>query len=263
VTNSYPEITNISCNGAQAITLNAGATRTINCTVSIRDYNGWNTVTNVNSTFYFSLNLSNDPDDHSVHYSNTSCSQLNNDGQYLVNWTCSFDLLYYANNGTWRANMTVNDSYGAKDNDYNNASITPLLALNVTNLIDFGDLAVTDTSLTAIQANVTNFGNVPINVSVYGFGGEDPVAGAELAMICDQRNITISNERYDLSSATAYDTMTPITSSPVFIPSLKIEKQTLPGSLMINSTYWRLHVNISTNPFGVCNGTVIFSAENP
>jgi len=263
VTNSYPEIINISCNQGQAITLSAGTTKNINCTVQIRDYNGWDDVKSANTTFYYYLNASSDPDDNTVHYTNTSCVQADNDGLYIVNWTCNFDLWYYANNGTWRANFTVNDSYAATDNEYGNTTITALLALNVTNIIDFGNLAVTETTATPVQANVTNFGNVPINVSVYGFGGEDPVAGAGLAMICAQRNITLPNERYDLSSATTYDSMTSVTSSPITIPALKIEKQTVPSTLMTNSTYWRLHVNLSTNPFGVCNGTVIFAAESP
>jgi len=263
VTNAYPEIINISCNSGQSVVLTAGTTKSINCTVKIRDYNGWNDVNYVNSTFYYSLNASSDPDDNNTHYTNTSCSQTSNDGQYLVNWTCSFDVWYYANNGTWRANATVNDSYATKDNDYGNASLSALLALNVTSLIDFGNLAVTETSPSAVQANVTNLGNVPMNISVYGYGGNSEVAGAGYAMLCEQRNITISNERYDLSSATLYDSMIPLTGSYVPISGIKILKQTQPGAYMVNSTYWRLHVNLTNNPFGICNGTVVFSAENP
>ncbi len=263
VTNAYPEILNISCNNGQAMTLNAGTTKTINCTIKLRDYNGWDDIKYVNSTFYYSLNASSDPDDNNTHYTNTSCSQTSNDGQYLVNWTCSFNVWYYANNGTWKANATANDSFGAKDNDFGNASIAALLALNVTDLIDFGNLAVTDTSPTAIQANITNLGNVAINVSVYGFGGNSEATGVGYAMLCDVRNITISNERYDLNSATLYDSMTPLTGSYVPITGIKMSKQTQPSVYMINSTYWRLHVNVTNNPFGICNGTVVFSAEYP
>jgi len=263
VTNAYPEILNVSCFNGQAIILAAGSTMTVNCTVRLRDYNGWNDINMVNGTFYYYLNESDDPDDNNTHYTNTTCSQSSNDGQYLVNWTCSFNVWYYANNGTWRANVTANDSYAKTDNDYGNATISALLALNVTNVIDFGQLAVTETSTEAISANVTNFGNVPMNVSVYGFGGNDSTIGAGFAMLCAQRNITLPNERYDLSSATIYDDMTPITGSSVTIPGLKIEKQTLHDTLMTNSTYWRIHINVSTNPFGVCNGTVVFSAISP
>ena len=83
-----------------------------------------------------------------------------------------------------------------------------------------------------------------------------------LAMVCDQRNLTLPNERYSLTS-TDYDSMTPVTGSPVTIGGLRIEKQVQPSVFMVNSTFWRLHVNVTTNPFGVCNGTVIFAAESP
>ncbi|MBN2053001.1 hypothetical protein JW756_05850 [Candidatus Woesearchaeota archaeon] len=263
VTNAYPEVLNASCNSGQPITLAAGTTMTVNCTIQLRDYNGWDDINKVNGTFYYYANLSDDPDDNNVHYSNTSCNYTSNDGEYLVNFTCSFDVWYYANNGTWRINVTANDTYSKTDNDYGNATISALLALNVTSVIDFEDLAVTETSTEAISANVTNFGNRPINVSVYGFGGESEATGAGYAMICAIRNITLPNERYDLDSATIYDDMTPITSAPVTIPDLTIQKQTDPATQMTNATYWRIHINLTSNPFGVCNGTVVFSALAP
>ena len=262
VTNAYPEILNITCNNNNPIVLSAGTTKTILCLVEIRDYNGGNTINYVNGTFYYYLNESSDPNDNNVHYTNTSCTENSTNG-YYTNWTCAFSVWYYANNGTWVMNSTVNDSFGAKDNDYGNATISALLALNVTPVIDFGDWAVTQTSDPPVEANVTNFGNVPINVSVYGFGGDNEVTGAGLAMVCEQRNITLPNERYSLNSTALYNDMTPLTGSPVIIPGFKIPKQTQPSVYMINSTYWRIHINVTTNPFGICNGTVVFAAENP
>jgi hypothetical protein len=261
VTNAYPEVLNITCNGGANITLTAGADKLVSCIVQARDYSGWNDINYINATFYYSLNLSSDPDDNNTHYTNTSCSQTSNDGLYLINWTCSFNVWYYALNGTWKVNATANDSYGGTGNGYNNASISALLALNVTNLIDYGNLVVSETSAAAVPANVTNLGNVPLNVTVYGYGDDNETLYAGLAMVCQQRNITLSNERYDLSSATAYDSMTRLTGSPATIAGLRIEKQTNPSAYMVNSTYWRLHVNSTTNPFGLCNGTVVFGAS--
>lgn len=260
VTNAYPEILNVTC--GNGITLNAGTTKTINCTVQIRDYNGGGDVNYVNATFYYYLNTSVDPLDNNTNYANASCVNLTSDG-YYTNWSCSFDAWYYALNGSWRANVTVNDSYSAKDNDYGNFSITALLALDATPIIDFGSMAVTDTSATPVQANVTNFGNVPINVSVYGFGGDSELTGAGTAMLCQIRNISLPNERYSLDSGTAYADMTPINGAPVAIPDLTVQKQFLSDTYMINSTYWTLHINLTNNPFGECNGTVVFSAINP
>jgi hypothetical protein len=261
VTQAYPEILNITCNNGTALTLTAGSTKTINCLVSIRDYNGGTDISNTNGTFYYNLNQSTDPNDNNVHYTNATCTSVTVDG-YYANWTCGFDIWYYANNGTWRANIRIKDGYNMTTSSYRNATISALYALNVTNLIDFGSLAVGDTSITPVMANITNFGNMNINVSIYGFGGENETTGANFAMLCDIRNITLPNERYSLSS-TGYDTMTPVTNTYAPIPGLTIPQQVDDNQQVINSTYWRLHVNVSTNPFGICNGTVVFSAQAP
>ena len=259
ITQSYPEIINVSCNSGAVITLNAGTTKNIICFVQIMDYNGGNTINSTNVTFYYYLNSSSDPNDNNDHYTNASCTASTTDGFY-TNWTCGLDIWYYANNGSWKANVTVKDSYNLTDNDYRNATISTLYALNVTQLIDFGNLPSGDTSLTPVQANITNFGNMNINVTIYGFGGEDEVLYAGLAMVCDQRNLTLPNERYSLTS-TDYDSMTSLTGSATTISGLTVYKQEDDAQQQINSTYWRLHVNVTTNPFGVCNGTVIFAAE--
>ena len=262
VTNSYPEIINITCNNGTAITLTAGGTYRVDCLVEIRDFNGGGAISNVNGTFYYYLNDTFDSDDNNTHYTNNSCSQDGAASGYFVNWTCSFDVWYYALNGTWIMNSTVNDTFGVTDTDSGNTSISPLLALNVTNVIDFGDLAVTQTS-SSVEANVTNFGNVPINVSVFGFGSNDSVSGAGFAMLCTERNLTLPNERYDLSQATPYNAMTRITGGSATVSGLTVAKQVLASTYSVNSTYWRLYINLSTNPFGICNGTVVFAAESP
>jgi len=261
ITQGYPEILNITCNNGSSVTLSAGSTKTMSCLISIQDFNGGNDINNTNGTFYFYLNQSSDPNDNNTHYTNATCTEDSANGFY-VNWTCAFDLMYYANNGSWKANFTVKDKYNMTSNRYTNVTINQLYALNVTSTIDFGNMAVGDTSTTPTEANITNLGNVNINISLYGFGGENEITGAGLAMICDQRNISISNERYAISSI-AYDSMTSVPTSPSFIAGLTIPQQTDDSQQEINTTYWRLHVNVSTNPFGVCNGTVIFSAESP
>jgi len=263
VTSAYPEILNISCNNGQAITLNAGTTKNVTCLVQIQEFNGGNTITGVNETFYYYLNKSSDPNANNTHYTDSTCSSNSTSGWY-TNWTCSVALLYYANNGSWRANVSAINDHNQTTNDYRNATISSLYALNVTSLIDFGSMAVGDTTIDPpVQANVTNFGNMNINVSVYGYGGNDSVTGTGLAMICQIRNITLPNERYSINQTIQYGTMSSITGSSATIGGLTVLHQTSDVTQEINTTYWRLHVNLSTNPFGVCNGTVVFAALAP
>jgi hypothetical protein len=263
VTQAYPEIINISCNSS-SLTLNAGTTKQISCLVQIRDYNGGETINNTNMTFYFFQNTSGDPDDNNTHYSNSTCSEGIADG-YLVNWTCAIGIWYYAVNGSWRANATVKDDYNLTSRSYANFSISPLYALNVTDVINFGDMAVGDTTADGDlkQANVTNLGNMRINVSVYAYAGDNETTGAGYAMFCSIRNITLPNERYTLNITGTYGTMTSITGSAVTVPNLMVEKQTVPTTYVLNTTYWALHVNATSNPFGICNGTVVFNAVAP
>ncbi|RME53532.1 hypothetical protein D6783_01795 [Candidatus Woesearchaeota archaeon] len=260
VTQSLPEVLSVLINdGSGNITLNAGTTTLITCNATIRDYNGGGTLANVTATFYDNNTASEgSPDDNNNHYSNTSCTQVNVNG-YYANYTCTFNVYYYANNATWVCNVTATDTYDFNGSDsgsnYNTTAINPVLALNVTSPIDYGDLAVGDTS-GAIEANVTNFGNRDINVTVYGYGA---TPGDGLAMVCQVGNITIANERYSLNSADTWAAMTPLASTPAYIANLTLPQQTNDTQAVINSTYWRLYV--PPNPFGQCNGTVVFQAE--
>lgn len=259
ITSAYPEVLNVTCNGATSILLTGGASKNIACNVQLRDYDGGNTILSANATFYFRLNNSNDPDDNNTHYTNATCTENITSGFYS-NWTCAFDMWYFANNGTWRLNVTIVDASSFVANRYLNITLSPLLALNVTDLIDFGNLAVTQTS-SIVEANVTNLGNLQMNVTVYGFGGDNYTAGAGVAMLCDARNISFSNQRYSSNPLATYETMAPISGVATMIPGVTVVKQTQEGVLMVNSTYWALHVNMSDNPYGICNGTVVFSAE--
>jgi hypothetical protein len=269
ITDAMPEIINISCNAGAAVNLVPGDRQNVTCIIQLRDYNGGNTIDGTNgsgvnaSFFYYSLNQSNDPDDNNVHYTNDSCLVNGSASGWYINWTCSFFPWYYANNGTWRINVSVHDRYHNKSYNVSgtgNFSIQPLYALNVTDTINFGDMAVGDTSQNGIQANITNFGNMKINISIYGYGAQNQTSYGAYAMICEQRNLTLNTERYSLNATDLWSGMTAITGAPVLIPGLSLLQQQDDLVQVYNSTYWKLYVDPISNPFGVCNGTVIFSA---
>lgn len=266
VTEAYPVVLNITCDEDSIITLEAGVAHVVSCIVELVDYNGGDTIngtngSTINSTLFYHLNLSDDPDDNNTHYTNNSCTPGTPSGFY-VNWTCDFPVWYYANNGSWYVNASILDTHNQRNiTSYGvfNVSIDPLYALNVTDVIDYGDLAVGETSASSVQANVTNFGNMEINVSVYAYGGDDSSYDS-VAMICDVGNISMASEHFSLNASADFDGMEVISNSPQTLANLSVSKQVLSDVLVVNSTYWRLHVNVSDNPYGVCNGTVIFSA---
>jgi hypothetical protein len=167
---------------------------------------------------------------------------------------------YYANVGPWSCNVTATDDYAFNNVsrqqwNINHTFINPYFALNVTSLIDYGNLAVGDIS-TVQQANITNFGNTNINVSLYGYGN---VTGDGLAMYCEVGNISVQNQKFNLIGGGDVSLYTNLSSTAQQVPGLTIFQQTNDSQRVVNQTYWLLYV--PPNPFGRCNGTVVFQAE--
>jgi hypothetical protein len=262
ITNSNPEVlalvaydtSNVSLNN---ITVNAGALKSISCNASVRDWNGYNDITLVSATLYHITNNSIGPNSNNTHYTNSSCTLNASTGTYTGWYTCTFDLLYYANNGTWTCNVTARDTYSKNGSLTNTTYLYPVYALNITDGIDYGPVAV-ETFSSDIGANITNFGNMNINITVEGYG---VTRGDGLAMNCTiNGNITVGNEKFATSAGVAYASKNNLTSSAALIPGLMMPKQSN-DTQVINATYWQLY--IPPNPAGNCTGFVIFSAEAP
>lgn len=254
VTNAGPEI--LSIYTLNPIPLNAGSVTTVYCNATVRDYNGFNDVNTVNATFHFIRNSSG-PDDNNTHYSMTNCTRLNDDGEFLVNYTCEFNVSYIAYNGTWYCNITANDSkeyfgYGVRA-----VNISALYALNVTDVIDYGNLSVTDYSENK-TAEVTNLGNMNMNVSVLGYG---QTQGDGLGFVCTQgTNISVQYQRFSGNVSADWATKRPLatTNADVGVTLPRPEDENTPVTA---TTYWQLYV--PPNPFGLCTGTVRFTATSP
>ena len=254
VTNAAPDV--LALYITSPITLNAGSTRAVQCNATIRDWNGHNDIVGANATFYYKDNQSNDPDNNNTHYTNTTCVEANNDGNFTSNYTCTFSMLYFANNGTWYCNVTARDSkYFTSLNA--SATISALYALNVTDIIDYGNLSVNDYSNNT-TAIVTNFGNSIINVSVLGYG---TTQGDGVGLVCQYGgNISIQNEKFSSDISAAWGSKTTLGTTNKDI-GITLAKQTLDNTLITANTYWQLYV--PPNPFGLCTGTVRFTAATP
>lgn len=263
IANSNPEILSIIVHqetntSLLNVTLNAGSQRNITCNATLRDWNGYGDIVTVNATLWHIATSSRFAlDDNNSHYS-ANCINTGNGLNYTVNYLCIFPVYYYANNGTWNCSVMVADTYNKTDSNSNTSYIYPLYALNVTDGIDYGQVPVDDDSLTK-TANVTNLGNMAINVSVEGYG---TTRGDDLAMNCSiNGNISIEYERFSTTDTGNWVDKSALSSSAQLIPNLTISKQTLPSTLITNTTYWQLR--IPPNPAGNCSGFVIFQAEAP
>ncbi|MFH1174193.1 MAG: hypothetical protein V1725_03615 [archaeon] len=264
--NITPYITNI--------TLNAGLTRQVLCNVTVRDWNGIDDNITLNASFFYSVNTSVfDPDLNSSHYTNTSCPLVAGPyGQNNVyaNYTCTFDVYYFANNGTWNCTAFVLDTRGDYTgqqnytvNKSNSTIVDKLFALNVTDGIDYGQMGVGEYSGN-ITSNVTNFGNVPINLTVQGYGN---VRGDNLAFVCNSSvsawNISVQYEAVSINESANFTEKMALNGTVQKLANLTIPRPTDENQTITNVTYWQVYLPTTINPYGVCNGWVIFSAEAP
>jgi hypothetical protein len=271
ISNSPPQILSLIIDEVVAgenVTLLAGRTRTVYCNFTVRDWDGTADINRSNATLWHSSSLINNSNDNNDHYFNSSCVQVGTSGLYDSLYQCAFDVQYYANNGTWYCNATVADHYyfsqpneNYTDTGQNTTIFNNLYALNIsTKLIDYGEVAVEDYSAEQI-INVTNFGNRDINVSVRGYGVNESDG---LAMNCSaQGNITISNERYAITSGVAFGSMNQLSGTNTNIDVLQVSQRINDTQANWNSTYWKLYVDPTNVPAGICNGTVVFTATIP
>lgn len=236
------------------ILLTAYSNTTVYCNVTVYDYDN-DTVT-VNATLYYEGTAVGIGDDGNNHYTNTSCVETGR-ADTITNFSCSFDVQFYANNGTWYCNATALDDDSATGSNVSTGStLEPLVAIIVPGVIDYGNLGQAETSID-IPANITNAGNRDTNISVKGWGVTE---GDGLAMNCTFGEISVEHEKYNHTNDSDYSEMHVLSSSLEMIPDLYVEQRTSETQDSINSTYWKIW--IPTGAGGVCNGKVLFSGTD-
>jgi hypothetical protein len=249
------------------ITLTPNATTTVNCSAELVDYDGDTDLDTVSAEFFDNTNsFLGDSDDNNDHYSNSSCFINTSYGDIYTAWVwCLFDVWYYANPGTWNCSLTFNDSYGYVTNDSNTTQIQELLAVALPDTINFGTVNATSVS-NENSTNVTNVGNVNLNLSLSGYAR---TPGDNLAMNCTQgstKTIPIYYEQYNLTDSNTstlnfsqFDSIYVNLTSNVVTRNFNLNyRQNDSDTHAANATYWRIYVPLGVG--GTCNGTVIFGA---
>ena len=269
VSNTEPDLYRVKIDSPldanRNIDLTANTATTVICNGSVQDINGFDDIKNVSATFYDIAVASNESDDKNTHYSNISCGPCslvagtnNQNGTCL----CQFAVQYFANPTNWQCNMTVNDSGGVVISQNSTFyAVNEVLGISVENsVLEYGNLSVTQVS-NYRRENVTNGGNIPINITVRGFGGGDESIGQNLSMICESgTNITFGNQRFYPGNNTAFADMYNLTNQTRQVFNLTIPQRTVDTGLgnSSNATFWRLQIPIGSS--GVCNGTILFGA---
>jgi len=263
VTNVAPHITGMvvykdGTAPASTIVLEEGTSIVVRCNGTVNDTNGVADISSVNATIHWE-SYSGSPDNN-VLEENSSCLEVTQIDSLASYYTCTFDVWYYANNGTWTCNMTAKDTGGLKNSSTATREVDPLLALNLSNTeIDFGELDPNEISASDKVVNISNMGNRNISIAIRAYGVS---VGDGWAMNCTVNNISLNYERYSTSSGQAWTSMTPVPGTFTAITGLTVLHRVDDGDSSYknstNSTYWKIKAPLGTR--GVCNGTVEFSA---
>jgi len=247
---------------ANEIDLLAANSRQVYCVANITEFDS-DSIINVNASFFDSGYSFDTPDDNNYHYLNQSCnvdSDFGNENQSQIN--CSFEVFYYANPGSWTCQIVLEDENSASKNDTDTTSVNELLAVGLIDSVDFGVVNLEEVS-SELVLNVTNYGNVLVNLSLSGYGSSE---GDNLSMDCLSGNITVGFIKYNLTDSVGgtlnythfSGNYTNLTSSP-YVNEFNINyRQDDTENEAIDETYWRTYVPDAVA--GTCSGTIVFGA---
>ncbi|MCF7910308.1 hypothetical protein K9L16_01395 [Candidatus Pacearchaeota archaeon] len=245
------------------IDLLANSTQEVFCEAVIDELDG-DSLQNIKAEFFDTgISFFGDSDDFNYHYSNNSCflnQSYGNENQSKVN--CKFDVLYNANSGSWNCTVSVEDNFSVSGNSSDNSNINQLLSIGIQDFFNLGRISVNNVSREAIL-NITNFGNVKINLSLSGYGDSE---GDGYAMVCSSGEIPIYYKKYNLTSSTPgrlslnqfeenYINLT--SSSLVRRFNLNYRQDELINEA-VKPAYWRIYV--PQDILGACSGNIVISA---
>ena len=134
-----------------------------------------------------------------LHYTNNTCT-ITQEGTYTDWINCSFNVWYYANPGTWNCTINVTDTLYKSGYGSDIFNISSLLALGLPDFIYYGLVNALDVSGENVS-NVTNYGNVKVNLSLSGYGFRLNDGNAMNCTIGAIKNISIANEKYNLTTS--------------------------------------------------------------
>ncbi len=266
--NSPPNISSILVDDAlntpaNEIDLIAASTREVKCEAVVEELDG-DSLQGVSSEFFNNIDSGYGYlDDNNSHYTNSTCflnSSYGNENETLA--ICNFSVWYYADSQTWNCTINAEDNLSVAKNASNTSFINTLLSVGLVDSIDLGD-ATPDTVSNESLLNVTNYGNVEINLSLSGYAVN--IADG-FAMNCTAGNISIDYLKYNLTDsilgilnlAQFEATYENLTANPVIKEFNLNYRKNEDYNEAANETYWRIYA-----PVGVakdCQGHIVFGA---
>jgi len=285
IINSVPVISEVTLKdveGTGTMDLSPNTSVVINCSGRAFDRNGAGELTGsgaiINATIYDSTSSPNGGVNFSTNYKNSSC-RIENPGTDPTNVTfeCIFVVFFNANPGTWTCNATAKDTTGGIDLNVSKAdteTMGVLMAIDVTDELDFGDLKVgADTGTTDTTSIVYNEGNTIFDINLQGYGNASNRTGTIVtvnndSMNCATGKINDSHLRYSLGASTAWSSKSIIWSNTTGYDDIAFdlernntaEDQSVDPLPSYKNIYWGFGIPVNPIVAGECSGFVEFTA---
>lgn len=281
VGNVAPEVLTIvltnSSNSSTSVnvTLNPASYKYAYCNGVVRDWNNNTDILNVTARLFQNGTSEFASDDNNIHYTNNTCyidynvtNTIYGDdstGNFTANYSCSFSMQYYTSPGIWNCSVYAYDSYNWNGTNSTTGEVNELLAVTLPSSIDYGTVNSTYVSEENIT-NVSNAGNVMINLSLQGYAVD---VGDGYAMNCSKgnvKNISIVYEKYNLTASnpsvsglSEFESLYRNLTSSAVVKKFNLNYRQEDGyDDAINATYWRIYV--PKGVAGTCQGNIIFGA---
>lgn len=229
-----------------------GANVTVWCNATITDQQGAGTISTVEAFLHRSDWPYDAVDETSGHHTNTSCSETGINAT-TNQYDCRFELPYFAPSMNWTCTLRVVDDQEVEVLLTNTTLVEELFAFDMSpSAIAYGSVKAGNIS-TEQSVTITNLGNSELDLALDGYAQAD---GDGFALICDVGNSTITNERYDVSSGTAFDQMLQLTDNATQVDAFNLQPKndTFSGTADI---YWRVQLGVPQK--GNCTGYVTFT----
>ena len=245
------------------IDLTPASTTHTTCSGVLQDLEGDSSIQSVVAEFFSSSSSFGASDNNKKHYTNSTCQINSTYGtSYQAMISCSFEIEYYAEFGSWQCQINATDNYSASISASDTTTVNTLLALGVDSAMEFG--AIDNEKVgQEIETKVTNYGNVKMNLTLSGYGNT-PSDGN--AMECGSSDIPVDYMKFNLTTSNPGDltlsefeaTYQNLTTGPTTHAfNLNSKQNDLQGEANA-STYWRVYVpqGVSNN----CTGNIVFGA---
>jgi len=260
ISNSTPVLGEITLNGNDDIILTSGTTTEVIATATVTDADGYSDLEEILGSFYWSEVAGEERCDYDANacyglgISSASCATSScATNSCLI--SCSWDIWFHAtpthgSSETWDVWFGVTDSNSASDHGTESGEIKALASFDKSSSsIDYGNLNPGEDTGTLSESQViTNQGNCPIDLIIYGSDLED-----------SGNSIPVGYQEY-ATSAVAYGSGTDATSTETNVVDLDLTKPTDHPSNSTDTIYWGIGIP-SIQAAGSYSGDTTYEAK--